>query len=170
MLNSPNYVSPFNAYNSYYSNPALFSSMGQIQNYNNTNNLIQPQQIPQQQNINNNFFSGSIVNSYDEVRNFPIPATGSVMLLDTINKRFYIKGMGTDGIPQIQAYFYDAVVVNSEVKQAQNVELNNTTKENTENIQNYITKIEELDKRIERIERIEKQGQTQAKGTTKKEA
>lgn len=165
--NTPGYVSPYSSYNSYYTNPALLSSIGQIQNYNNT--------IPQQgtntpnttntNNNNNNYFSGSIVSNYDEVRNFPIPATGSVMLLDVVNKRFYIKGMGSDGIPQIQAYFYDSVLMDRELKQGT---IQNTQVEQIETnaLKDYITKINEID---ERLGILEKQSQTIEKKAIKKE-
>ena len=141
------YNTPYNIVNPYMSSYTMPSSMAQIQQMQNTT---------QNQNISNvNFFSGSIVHSYDEVRNFAIPASGSVMLLDLTNKRFYIKGMGDNGIPQIQAFAFDSVISDRPIE----------TKLSEDNNLN-LDKILELEERIGILEDVLKDKENITRKTT----
>ena len=49
-------------------------------------------------------FQGSFVTSFEEVKSFPCPLNGQIILIDTINRRMYIKGLDSIGNPMIETY------------------------------------------------------------------
>lgn len=58
-------------------------------------------------------FQGAIVNSYDEVRAYPTPQDGTIMLLNKNGQKLYLKTI-RDGIPMIETYDFFPSTTNVE--------------------------------------------------------
>lgn len=71
--------------------------------------VVQPvQQVqPVQTVANNASFNGIIVNSFEEVKDYPTPIGGLTLLLNKKERKFYIKSLNDNGVPVIETYNFD---------------------------------------------------------------
>lgn len=85
--------SPYN-----YGNQYMPGGNNQVQNNNMVNTGVKPT------------FTGSVVNSFAEVREFPVPLDGSVLLIHESEKKMYIKKLSNTGVPTISTFRYEECV------------------------------------------------------------
>jgi len=78
-------------------------------------------------------FQGVIVNSFDDVRTYPVPLGGTVMLLNKSASKFYLKSLGDNGVPVIETYDFS-------VSNASN---NDTEQNKTDSIADSFSKLED---------------------------
>lgn len=62
-------------------------------------------------------FQGAIVNSFEDVKVYPVPIGGAVLLLNKTAGKFYLKSLGDNGVPVIESYDFCASAFNSEPEQ-----------------------------------------------------
>jgi hypothetical protein len=80
------------------------------------------QSVQQPQQLNNRVdFSGVIVNSFDEVRDYPVPLGGLTLLLNNKDKKFYLKKLNETGVPMIETYSFQSATQDSEPVQEVNI-------------------------------------------------
>lgn len=92
-------------------------------------------------------FQGSFVTQFEEVRQFPCPLNGQIILIDNLNRRLYIKGLDSTGNPVIETYMINDV--DSQIKSSQQVVQNNVT----DRTNNDVIKVnDDIEKRIKDLE------------------
>lgn len=101
-------------YNNFYNNPYGYS-YPQAQFTQSTpyqQQMLQGNQMSLPQQSTSNSFTGAIIKSYDDVKNYYVPLGGSVLLLDPDSSRFYIKKLDDTGVPVVSAYNYSIDIKN----------------------------------------------------------
>lgn len=101
-------------------------------------------------------FQGSFVTSFEEVKSFPCPLNGQIILIDTINRRMYIKGLDSIGNPMIETYSINNVdsgnkdnqhVIN---KTSDSVKIQDSNKLN----EDFIKRLDNLEDQIKSLNKI----------------
>jgi hypothetical protein len=49
-------------------------------------------------------FNGAIVNSFEDVKTYPVPIGGLVLLLNKNDSKFYLKSLSDNGVPILETY------------------------------------------------------------------
>lgn len=142
------------------------------------NNMFgqQPQQIMQGMGLQGNIpqmqtpkqdFIGSFVNNFDDVKSYPVPLGGTVMLMEKCSSKFYMKTIDNNGNPMINTYiFQDLSVTTDSKKDETNNVVDNTDKNEIETFkQNVVNAMKEVDNRLKDLET--KMGNLNQKGVVK---
>lgn len=94
-----------------------FNSYGQMPMYQQPNMGYVPQQVsgynPQVPKVD---FQGVIVSSFDDVKTYPVPLGGTVLLLNKTASKFYLKSLGENGTPVIETYDFSVSQSSNEEK------------------------------------------------------
>lgn len=103
-----------------------FNSYGQMPIYQQPNMGYVPQQVggysPQVPKVD---FQGVIVNSFDDVKTYPVPLGGTVLLLNKTASKFYLKSLGENGTPIIETYDFSVSQLANEEKAVNEPALSN---------------------------------------------
>lgn len=111
MINSQ--AGQFNGYSQMpmYQQPQMTYPPQQIQGYS--------QQVPKVD------FQGVIVSSFDDVKTYPVPLGGTVLLLNKTASKFYLKSLGENGTPVIETYDFSVSQLANEEKAVNEPALSN---------------------------------------------
>lgn len=104
----------------------------------------QPVQMPQMRAPD---FTGSFVESYEEVKSYPIPINGVLLLMNKNSNRFYIKTLNDIGVPVVKTFEFNELLSNGN-EEAQDNKGNSTS--NVETTSNDKSNIEERVSLLER--------------------
>lgn len=104
----------------------------------------QPVQMPQMRAPD---FTGSFVESYEEVKSYPIPINGVLLLMNKNSNRFYIKTLNDVGVPVVKTFEFNELLSNGN-EEAQDNKGNSTS--NVETTSNNNSNIEERVSLLER--------------------
>lgn len=103
-----------------------FNSYGQMPMYQQPNMGYVPQQVggysPQVPKVD---FQGVIVSSFDDVKTYPVPLGGTVLLLNKTASKFYLKSLGENGTPVIETYDFSVSQLANEEKAVNEPALSN---------------------------------------------
>lgn len=97
------------------------------------------QPVVQQQTPNTTGFSGVIVNSFEDVKEYPVPLGGLTLLLNKKDKKFYIKSLNENGIPVIETYTFESLGDNT---------INEQEQQSNANIDNLIKRVDTIEKKL----------------------
>lgn len=89
-------------------------------------------------------FNGVLVNSFEDVKSYPVPIGGTILLLNKSNNKFYLKSLDDKGDPVIETYSFEV---------SGGEKINNTETENNKQQQiDYNATITKLTNRIDKLE------------------
>lgn len=106
-----------------------------------------PQQSVQIPQMRAPDFTGSFVESYEEVKSYPIPINGVLLLMNKNSNRFYIKTLNDVGVPVVKTFEFNELLSNGN-EEAQDNKGNSTS--NVETTSNNNSNIEERVSLLER--------------------
>ena len=86
-------------------------------------------------------FIGAFVNNFDEVRGYPIPIGGTVMLMEKSSNKFYMKMMDNSGNQLINTFTFEDASVDKTLDEKQTK--NDSKKEDVESIKELKKEITE---------------------------
>lgn len=96
----------------------------------------QPVQMPQMRAPD---FTGSFVESYEEVKSYPIPINGVLLLMNKNSNRFYIKTLNDVGVPVVKTFEFNELLSNGNEEAQDSIE---TTSNNNSNIEERVSLLE----------------------------
>lgn len=98
-----------------------------------------PQQSVQMPQMRAPDFTGSFVESYEEVKSYPIPINGVLLLMNKNSNRFYIKTLNDVGVPVVKTFEFNELLSNENEEAQDNIE---TTSNNNSNIEERVSLLE----------------------------
>lgn len=164
-------------------------NMGQMPQMTSIPNGQNPQ-VLNNQNNNSSEFTGTftMVDNFEQVKGWPVPIGGMVILMEKNNKKFYIKSLDTSGNPLISTFRFEEYVEtpkadivpnntqfnNIDIQNSGNVEDNKVLmeqylelarqiKENQDNFQKKV--IQEFNTVNKKFKQLEENGNTSTGGT-----
>ena len=96
----------------------------------------QPVQMPQMRAPD---FTGSFVESYEEVKSYPIPINGVLLLMNKNSNRFYIKTLNDVGVPVVKTFEFNELLSNGNEEVQDSIE---TTSNDNSNIEERVSLLE----------------------------
>ena len=132
----PGQAGQFNGYSQMpmYQQPQMAYPPQQIQGYS--------QQAPKVD------FQGVVVSSFDDVKTYPVPLGGTVLLLNRSAGKFYLKSLGENGVPIIETYDFSVSQASSEDSKG----VGNEQSVNPELINKLADRIDKLTSRLSNCE------------------
>lgn len=70
-------------------------------------------------------FIGSFVNNFDDVKSYPVPLGGTVMLMEKGSSKFYMKTIDNNGNPMINTYIFQDLSVTTDSKKEDTPKVDN---------------------------------------------
>jgi hypothetical protein len=108
---------------------------------------VQQQVQNVQQPVQKVDFQGIVINSFDEVKSYPVPLGGTVLLLNKGTNKFYLKSLDNNGNPIIETYDFSSS--SNELKDNQQVDKSDV-------FDDKLTKLEQhfiaINKRVSELE------------------
>lgn len=98
-----------------------------------------PQQTVQMPQMRAPDFTGSFVESYEEVKSYPIPINGVLLLMNKNSNRFYIKTLNDVGVPVVKTFELNELLSNGNEEAQDSVE---TTSNDNSNIEERVSLLE----------------------------
>lgn len=165
-------------YTPYMMNPMNYSMMTPYQNQMMQGNMFgqQPQQMMAGAGLQGNMqqmqaprqdFIGAFINNFDDVKSYPVPLGGTVMLMEKNSSKFYMKTIDNNGNPMINTYIFQDLSMSTDSKK----EETNKSKDSTDNNeietfkQNVTNAMREVDNRLKDLEN--KINKTEQRGAVK---
>lgn len=127
--------------------PMMNNGANQFNGYNQAPMYQQPN-IGYNQNIPKVDFQGVIVNSFDDVKTYPVPLGGTVLLLNKNASKFYLKSLGENGNPVVETYDFNVSNTSSEDSKL----INNDINISNDMINKLIDKIDKMNNRLSNCE------------------
>lgn len=141
-------------YTPYMLNPMNYNIMTAYQNQMmQPNNMFnQPVMQNQQMPTTKQDFIGAFINSFEDVKSFPVPLGGTVMLMEKGTSKFYMKTIDNNGNPMINTYIFQDLSVPIDGKKDTVVSEEGSKNELVEFKENIGKILEDLSKKINDIE------------------
>ena len=141
-------------YTPYMLNPMNYNIMTAYQNQMmQPNNMFnQPVMQNQQMPTTKQDLIGAFINSFEDVKSFPVPLGGTVMLMEKGTSKFYMKTIDNNGNPMINTYIFQDLSVPIDGKKDTVVNEEGSKNELVEFKENIGKILEDLSKKINDIE------------------
>lgn len=152
-------------YTPYMMNPMNYSMMTPYQSQMMQGNMFgqQPQQMmtgaglqgnmPQMQAPRQDFI-GAFVNNFDDVKSYPVPLGGTVMLMEKGSSKFYMKTIDNNGNPMINTYIFQDLSMSTDSKKENTIKTENESDSSEMETfkQNVTNAMREVDNRLKDLE------------------
>lgn len=89
-------------------------------------------------------FTGAFINSYEEVKSYPVPIGSAVLLMDKVNNKFYIKVMDNSGVPLLSTYEFNEYADSS----------NKVKEDNNNSVVDIEGRVKALEERVDTYEKL----------------
>lgn len=152
-------------YTPYMMNPMNYSMMTPYQSQMMQGSMFgqQPQQMmagaglqgnmPQMQAPRQDFI-GAFVNNFDDVKSYPVPLGGTVMLMEKGSSKFYMKTIDNNGNPMINTYIFQDLSMSTDGKKENTIKTENESNSSEMETfkQNVTNAMREVDNRLKDLE------------------
>lgn len=158
MMNPMNYamMTPYQ-YQTMQQTPQMFTQQ-------NMNMPMYGQQGGQMQ-VQRQDFIGAFVNNFEDVKGFPVPLGGTVMLMEKGSNKFYMKTIDNNGNPMINTYVFQDLSINTDGNKTEQVKSEQNTSDVDVLRKDVTNAMREVDNRLRDLE--SKVNKTEQRGAVK---